>query len=692
MPTAAAQLFLTQRGGRALKSAPPAPPSGFVPSGALWDNALAVYTATGGTGNVWRMDAGAMRQSNNLGDGVTAGQKVGFIHDWLGPGNNARALTAEGDQRGVFATVEGVTGVAFPGTQNTNDNEYMFAPPVNTSVGTAIFVGRLTDNTNARQTLWESGIWRLDGRFDALGPAVRVGGNVWHEFGLTSMVDRWTCFVIQWSQPAGFIRIWRDGAAGWATHNVGQWLTGTPSLLNRNNFQFNDTPTAPFGAPATSIHKAAIWINQLLPDAAPIQALVNLAIDGTSISATVPAISPGGGGDPAPEELPSPLSTIQVANQTQLNNAVAAADPGDHVVMATGTYNLPNLTRSGTAANPIIYRAATNQAVTLSGLGNVTGHYNRVWGCLMGVQNFGDLVGTDFWAIRCRWTGGTGRKMQFKAPRAHVWYCEIGNSAGQAIIYDTGANVGGSGVMGIEGHVKGCWFHDYAMGSEFGNAHEPIMIGRSDQRTFVVSNTLVEATLFENCNIGGQEDETLGIKTSFVIVRNCTFRNTRFLAIRHGTNHLIDRCVAVDCGTVGGFTIRDANTIVQNCRAQNSRTAIYAGNLKPTDNGGGQWWTVDVNTLNPKVRWPATYNLKVYNHDAIQIAPIIGDKYTPDFSPLCPADGITWLGNRGLNPTLRSNPTGYWANVNPSGEWGNAAPVAYVPPSALSTQQVGVFA
>lgn len=398
-------------------------------------------------------------------------------------------------------------------------------------------------------------------------------------------------------------------------------------------------------------------------------------------------ITASGATSPDPEdELPTPLSEVTLATQAEYDAWKAAIPPaGQHATLTTNV-NLGNITFSGTEEAPIVIKASSVLGRTATGCGDISGSHIRVWGFQWGGVSPGLLTGRNLWFIRNRSTGGM--RLRFRSPGGRAWYNHWdGGTTGRAIAFDTGANAGGPGLMGIEGHVKGCRFGDWAPGGD--NATEVITVGFSDQRTFVESNTLIEGCLFEDCNIGGTEDETIALKTSYVTVRDCTFVRTRFLAVRHGTNHLIDRCVVVDSPT-GGFTIRDADTILQNSKTVgNTRTAIFAGNLKPTANGGGQWWTVPTSSLNPQVRWPATYRLKVYNHDAEERAPMIGDKYSPDFSPLCPADDVVWLGNRGVDPERRSSPSGYWVNVTPPENWGDAAPVAYVAPVTLTAGDVG---
>src|SRR4051812_39403645 len=69
--------------------------------------------------------------------------------------------------------------------------------------------------------------------------------------------------------------------------------------------------------------------------------------------------------------LPAALhaATINVSTSSGLASAVAAANPGDVIVLANGNYSGFKITRSGTAASPITIEAASqNGAVITSGI------------------------------------------------------------------------------------------------------------------------------------------------------------------------------------------------------------------------------------------------------------------------------------------------------------------------------------
>jgi hypothetical protein len=86
--------------------------------------------------------------------------------------------------------------------------------------------------------------------------------------------------------------------------------------------------------------------------------------------ATPPADGPPA--QPPPSgELPPCLRTVPVDGSAALGPAVAGAMPGDCLVLADGAYDPLVITAKGTAAAPIVLRAANRGKVTISG-GNVT--------------------------------------------------------------------------------------------------------------------------------------------------------------------------------------------------------------------------------------------------------------------------------------------------------------------------------
>lgn len=55
----------------------------------------------------------------------------------------------------------------------------------------------------------------------------------------------------------------------------------------------------------------------------------------------------------------SPRGTINVSSSGELSAALNAARPGDHIVLASGNYNFPEIKKGGTADAPVVIRAET---------------------------------------------------------------------------------------------------------------------------------------------------------------------------------------------------------------------------------------------------------------------------------------------------------------------------------------------
>ncbi len=68
-------------------------------------------------------------------------------------------------------------------------------------------------------------------------------------------------------------------------------------------------------------------------------------------------VTAGGGSS---QEYPAPLRTINVSTRAELDSALAAAQPGDHVVMAAGSYGTTRVAVpcQGTQSAPVVIRAA----------------------------------------------------------------------------------------------------------------------------------------------------------------------------------------------------------------------------------------------------------------------------------------------------------------------------------------------
>jgi len=173
--------------------------------------------------------------------------------------------------------------------------------------------------------------------------------------------------------------------------------------------------------------------------------------------------SSGGGGDQQPgPELPAPLRTVPVANASQLSSALANAQPGDHIVLADGTYNLGGrmqLTRSGTAQAPIVIRAQNVLGAKLPGGFEYAAGTSHIW--LWGLD-FKDAVGCplrgQFHKIRrCRlWpkpnyasNGWAAAVTPYNGSDGEISYCELRMHTREEALAENGNLWGTNTVYGV---------------------------------------------------------------------------------------------------------------------------------------------------------------------------------------------------------------------------------------------------
>lgn len=557
MPSSTAQLWCTNqpRTIAAPEAEAPSPPStSFSPSGDLWDAVEAVYSATGANGNVWRFDDDSMRVSSNVGDGVEDSDLVGFVHDWRSPGTVGAALTQEGVKRPDFDTISLVECLSFIGDQDTNDNEHLLTPSIiDSPEGTLILVGRITDAADARQCLFEAGPWRLDGVFDGTPPAVRVGSSQWKQFGLSSAVDRWTCFVIQWSTSTNMLRLYYDGGLDWADFEVSSWMSNTIGALNRNSY-LSDPAASPYGAPATAAYKSVVWCDQWLTDVDQLQAFVDFAVDGTSIDITIPSSStPVSGSNDG--TIPTPtLPTVNVTNASELTAALLVAEPGVHIVLANGTYSGTfNTSVDGTSSNPIVIKALNFGVPVVNGQIVLNNPFNVVYGLdFTSSQSNGNVLinADDCRVLRVTTTNSTrGVKVNSGKKRFEIAYCDISGGAQPIQIV-----VAGNTTIPMYG-----WCHHNKLSDSSSN---PIEQGTNGTHSAVPLSVLSEYNLVLRCG----NNSSVACKSS----NNIFFRNTAEdcgsarMQARHGRNcifmsNYLDNSAGILLNGVGHLSIGNVN-------------------------------------------------------------------------------------------------------------------------------------
>lgn len=250
--------------------------------------------------------------------------------------------------------------------------------------------------------------------------------------------------------------------------------------------------------------------------------------------------------------LPTPLDTINVSNQTQFNNAMAAADPGDRIVLANGSYTMPTLNRAGTTSNPIQIVAANILGAVITSFYNVAAQ-NLIFYGLDHANGVGCSAGNGAAAhgikmYRCRWKNQSGPTQGimvrfYNVNPGDVAYCEWDSIPGRSFVFNVE-----NGCRNTV--VRRCYFHDQPDFPD--NATEAIQLGfaggsgSEDTASFCT----IEYNLFENMR---NDPEAISIKAGSNIIRQNTFRNTNWLTNRVGTNNLYEANTMINSHGIENF-------------------------------------------------------------------------------------------------------------------------------------------
>ncbi len=349
------------------------------------------------------------------------------------------------------------------------------------------------------------------------------------------------------------------------------------------------------------------------------------AVDWLADPAGATGSGSGGGGSSGGEssagpELPSPLRTIQVANASQLTSALANAQPGDHIVLADGTYNLSGrmqITRSGTAQNPIVIRAANVLGAKLPGGFEYAVGTSHVW--LWGID-FKDgsswLRGTNHVVRRCRiWprpslTNEVAGIMPERGSDCRIDYCELrlhNNAEKQADLGSTPFN-SGSGYRVIRNY--------YSNGSN--NWFERLTIERCLLRGGISQQNgygaPYQAFIVNDGNNQQGQSRPLGW-----IVRLCYGQiTTQYISIEYKMpGNVFDRCHIVNAATnYGAFRTSGKNTL-RRCRFENSIFYLFGDGHEVDNSLAGNWWvfagTVAWNDYANSTAYPQARRVRLRN-------------------------------------------------------------------------------
>jgi hypothetical protein len=256
------------------------------------------------------------------------------------------------------------------------------------------------------------------------------------------------------------------------------------------------------------------------PDAAP-------ASDGAAPASPEGGVASGG---PLPDGLPPCLRTVPVADQPALDAGLAAVMPGDCLVLADGAYSFPTITAQGTAAAPIVLRAANRGKVM------VTGNVVLMGAAYVVVEGFsysgmGSAIATS--SNNCRITRS---RFQLGVARANGTsrYTRIDRN-------EFGPKNTGNGhyihatEMSEFSQIDRNYLHDATGG---GTSRDAVSLGCcGPEFDYHVTGNIMEYNLLVNCS---SDAEYVSIKSSGNTVRYNTFRrNGGTMTLRSGRKNEI---------------------------------------------------------------------------------------------------------------------------------------------------------
>jgi len=251
---------------------------------------------------------------------------------------------------------------------------------------------------------------------------------------------------------------------------------------------------------------------------------------------------------------PSLKSSLKVSNQSELNEAIANAEPGNKIVLKNGIWEDVNirLNVSGTEEKPITLSAETPGSVLIQGASDLKlgGDYLIVDG-LYFVNGYGPSKSVISFAIKdtvanhCRLTNCVIKDYnKSQRNQQDLWVIFRGKHNQMDHCYLTGkSNKGPTVRVDLEGNRNINNYHQI-INNHFGPrppkggpSAETIQIG-SSYTSMSPSYTMVANNLFEECN---GEVEIISSKTNFNEFRNNVFyKSEGSLVTRHGNYCTVD--------------------------------------------------------------------------------------------------------------------------------------------------------
>jgi poly(beta-D-mannuronate) lyase len=328
-------------------------------------------------------------------------------------------------------------------------------------------------------------------------------------------------------------------------------------------------------------------------------------VTGTVDAAPADAPPPGNDGPPGPppaddEPLPPCKNTLMVTSSAELAAKLGAAQPGDCIVAADGDYAFPTITKTATAAAPIVVRAqnrgkATTGSIVFTKSAHVVLEGFVLTGANVRVQDSEYCRISRFRFKVMDATENDWIQMSGTTNHTRIDHNDLGpkNLLGNIVMFS-----GGPGAQVVQyNRVDHNFFHDVKGGG--GNGWESLRIGLSGLAASKGFN-IVELNLFKAAT---GDPETISVKSCDNTIRYNTFRASNGeITLRHGNRTQV----------YGNFMFADGLASARGIRVCGSQHRIYnnyiegitasaAINLEGGDEDGGPG---DI---------PGTAHFRVYN-------------------------------------------------------------------------------
>lgn len=279
---------------------------------------------------------------------------------------------------------------------------------------------------------------------------------------------------------------------------------------------------------------------------------------------------------PSGDGIPAPLRTVNVSSVSAMQTAINNAIPGDHIVLANGSYSLSASVavsgENGTAANPIVIRAASVLGVTFTG----TGSFNVTSSSYIIIQGFRFIGATgssgasglnlkdsnfvrvtrNFFQMsdsgKAYWTYITGAGNDHRID--HNEYANKPTEGCFIVVYGTSSPYN----MSLRVRIDRNYFHHQTFAGA--NGGEAIRFGDSNRQN-IDAFGIIENNLFEG-NTG--DVEVISVKSSSNQIRYNTLRdNVGSIVLRHGDDSTVEGNFLLD-GQNGVRFYGDNHRIINN--------------------------------------------------------------------------------------------------------------------------------